>query len=158
MIISRYMKRFDSWMSCAYKADEGTAGYEFPDERGVIYQYVYYGSAKIAKPFSDDVTIIKANGKLIDVKKFYRQHNVFHFVENTSMWGFNTLNDDDDWDGKLVVEDKIKVDSESVLICLDGHPIVNDIELKKYDYDELLIGKEYDILLNSGVLALFTKL
>ena len=69
MIISRYMKKFDSWMACAYKADEGTAGYEFPHERGVIYQYVYYGSAKIAKPFSDDVTIIKANGKLIDVKK-----------------------------------------------------------------------------------------
>ena len=82
----------------------------------------------------------------------------YDFLEDTSMWGFNTLNDDDDWDGKLVVEDKIKVDSESVLICLDGHPIVNNIELKKCDYDELSIGKEYDILLNSGVLALFTKL
>tara|TARA_B100000424_G_C22582430_1_gene327315 strand:+ start:49 stop:273 length:225 start_codon:yes stop_codon:yes gene_type:complete len=74
------------------------------------------------------------------------------------MWGFNKMSDYDDWDGKLVDDDKIKVDSESVLVCLDGNPIVNNIELKKYDFDELSIGKEYDIMLNNGVLALFTRL
>ena len=158
MTISRYLKKFNTWMACAYKADKDTAGYEYPHERYVIYHYVYHGSAKIAKPFTDDVTIIKANGKLIDVKKFYKQHNIFHFLEDTSMWGFNKMSDYDDWDGKLVDDDKIKVDSESVLVCLDGNPIVNNIELKKYDFDELSIGKEYDIMLNNGVLALFTRL
>ena len=30
--------------------------------------------------------------------------------------------------------------------------------IKKYDFDELSIGNEYDIMLNNGVLALFTRL
>ena len=158
MTISRYLKKFKTWMSCAYKADKGTAGYEYPHERYVIYHYVYYGSAKIAKPFTDDVTIIKANGKLIDVKKFYKQHNIFHFSEDTSMWGFNKMSDGDDWNGELLGDGKIKINSESVLVCLDGEPVVNNIKLRKYDFDELSIGKEYDIMLNSGVLALFTKI
>ena len=157
MSISRYLKKFDSWMACAYKADKGTSGYEYPHERYVIYHYVFFGSAKIAKPFSDDVTVIKANGKLIDVKKYYKEHNVFQFLEDTSMWGFNKLSDSDDWDGKLVTENKIIPKSESVLVCLDGSPIVNEITLTRYDFDELSIGKEYDIMLNNGVLALFTR-
>jgi len=106
---------------------------------------------------SDDVTVIKANGKLIDVKKYYKEHNVFQFLEDTSMWGFNKLSDSDDWDGKLVTENKIIPKSESVLVCLDGSPVVNEITLTRYDFDELSIGKEYDIMLNNGVLALFTR-
>ena len=47
MTISRYLKKFKTWMSCAYKADKDTAGYEYPHERYVIYHYVYYGSAKL---------------------------------------------------------------------------------------------------------------
>ena len=58
MTISRYLKKFKTWMSCAYKADKGTAGYEYPHERYVIYHYVYYGSAKIAKPFTDGSAVI----------------------------------------------------------------------------------------------------
>ena len=74
------------------------------------------------------------------------------------MWGFNKMSDDDDWNGELLGDGKIKINSESVLVCLDGEPVVNNIKLRRYDFDELLIGKEYDIMLNSGVLALFTKI
>ena len=73
------------------------------------------------------------------------------------MWGFNKMSEGDDWSGKLLGDWKIKIKSESVLVCLDGSPSVNNITLTRYDFDELSIGKEYDIMLNSGVLALFTK-
>ena len=73
------------------------------------------------------------------------------------MWGFNTLIDGEDWDGRLLNQNYLKVEQQSVLVCLDGNPIVNEIKLCKYDYDELTIGKDYNIMLNNGVLALFTK-
>jgi hypothetical protein len=41
---------------------------------------------------------------------------------------------------------------------LDGSPVVNNITLSRYDYDELTEGKIYNIIPDSGVLALFTKI
>ena len=73
------------------------------------------------------------------------------------MWGFNTLNDDDDWDGRLINE-TFTAEGQSVLVCLDGSPIVNNITLSRYDYDELTSGKIYNIIPDNGVLALFTKI
>ena len=71
--------------------------------------------------------------------------------------GFNTLNDNDDWDGKLINE-TFTSKGQSVLVCLDGSPVVNNITLSRYDYDELTEGKIYNIIPDSGVLALFTKI
>ena len=51
----------------------------------------------------------------------------------------------------------ITVEKESSLVCLDGNPVVNGITLKRYDYDDLTIDKIYNINLNDGVLALFTR-
>jgi len=45
----------------------------------------------------------------------------------------------------------------TVLVCLNGSPVVNSIKLSRYDYDELTEGKKYTIIPNGGVLALFTK-
>ena len=70
---------------------------------------------------------------------------------------FNTLNDDDDWDGKLINQ-TFTAEGQSVLVCLDGNPTVNNITLSRYDYDELTEGKIYNIIPDSGVLALFTKI
>ena len=157
MKFDRYIKKCDTWVACAYDGEEGTCAYEYPHERKVLYHYLYYGSAKVGKPFSNDYKILKGDGTLLNVKDLYMKHNVFCFLEKTSMWGFNTLKDGEDWDGRLLNQDFLKVNQQSVLVCLDGNPIVNDVKLRKYDYDELTIGKDYNIMLNSGVLALFTK-
>ena len=153
----RSIKKCDSWRACSYKADKETIGFEHHTDRKVIYQYVYYGAAKIGTPFSSQCRLINQEGCLIDVKEFYMKDIIYDFIEDTSMWGFNTLNDEDDWDGRLINE-TFKVEGQSIIVCLDGNPIVNDIKLNKYDYDELTSGKIYNIIPNSGVLALFTKI
>ena len=157
MNFTRSIKKCDSWVACAYMADKETIGFEHHPDRKVLYQYVYYGSAKIGKPFSSEYTLINQKGHLVDVKQFYMKDIIYDFLEDTSMWGFNTLNDDDDWNGKLI-NNTYTAKGQSVLVCLDGSPVVNNITLSRYDYDELTDGKKYNILSDSGVLALFTKI
>ena len=101
--------------------------------------------------------LIDQKGELVDVKEFYMRDIIYDFIEDTSMWGFNTLNDDDDWNGKLI-NNTFTAKGQSVLVCLDGSPVVNNITLSRYDYDELTEGKIYNIISDSGVLALFTKI
>tara|TARA_B100001248_G_scaffold260098_1_gene247495 strand:+ start:378 stop:851 length:474 start_codon:yes stop_codon:yes gene_type:complete len=157
MNYTRSIKKCDSWVACAYMADKETIGFEHHPDRKVLYQYVYYGSAKIGTPFSSKYRLINQKGHLVDVKEFYMRDIIYDFVEDTSMWGFNTLNDDDDWDGRLINE-TFTAEGQSVLVCLDGSPIVNNITLSRYDYDELTSGKIYNIIPDNGVLALFTKI
>mgnify|MGYP001224747645 CR=1 FL=1 len=152
----RSIKKCESWVACSYKADKETIGFEHYPDRRVLYQYVYYGSAKIGTPFSSQYRLINQKGCLIDVKEFYMKNIIYDFIEDTSMWGFNTLNDGEDWNGVLINETFI-AKRQSVLVCLDGSPVVNNIMLSRYDYDKLTEGKKYTILPDSGVLALFTK-
>ena len=153
----RYFKKFDNWMGCAYKAQAGAFGFEYGEDRRVLYQYIFYGSVKYAKSFSSESITISEKGKLVDVKEFLDTTTIFSFQEDTFVFGFNTI-DGGDWDGELVSHDEIKSDKESVLICLEGNPIVNNTKIRRFDYDELTIGKKYNIDLNGGVLALFKKL
>ena len=73
------------------------------------------------------------------------------------MWGFNTLIDGEDWDGRLLKDEEVKVENESVIICLDGNPFINNKRLIQFDYADLSSNKIYDVELNEGVVALFTK-
>ena len=101
--------------------------------------------------------LIDQKGELVDVKEFYMRDIIYDFVEDTSMWGFNTLKDTDDWNGELV-DKTFTAKGISVLVCIDGNPVVNNIKLSRNDYDELTEGKTYNILPDTGVLALFTKI
>tara|TARA_Y200000002_G_scaffold381228_1_gene394681 strand:+ start:1803 stop:2276 length:474 start_codon:yes stop_codon:yes gene_type:complete len=157
MNFNRSIKKCESWVACSYSADKGTIGFEHQLERKVLYQYVYYGSAKIGKPFMSGYRLIDQKGELVDVKEFYMRDIIYDFVEDTSMWGFNTLKDTDDWNGELV-DKTFTAKGISVLVCIDGNPIVNNIKLSRNDYDELTEGKTYNILPDTGVLALFTKI
>ena len=59
----------------------------------------------------------------------------------------------------MVTEKSLKVTKKSILICLDGSPVVNDKTLSIHDYDELSADKTYTIdLKTDGVLALFTEI
>ena len=157
MNFNRSIKKCETWVACAYSADKGTIGYEHHLERKVLYQYVYYGSAKIGKPFMSGYRLIDQKGELVDVKEFYMRDIIYDFVEDTSMWGFNTLNDGENWNGELVNK-TFTAKGLSVLVCIDGNPVVNNIKLSRNDYDELTEGKTHNILPDTGVLALFTKI
>ena len=71
--------------------------------------------------------------------------------------GFNTLDKDQDWNGKLIKDDVLVVEKESWIICFDGHPIVNNKELSRFDYAQVYPDREYEIDISEGVLCLFTK-
>ena len=157
MNFNRSIKKCESWVACAYSADKGTIGFEHQLERKVLYQYVFYCSAKIRKPFMSVYRLIDQKGELVDVKEFYMRDIIYDFVEDTSMWGFNTLKDTDDWNGELV-DKTFTAKGISVLVCIDGNPVVNNIKLSRNDYDELTEGKTYNIIPNTGILALFTKI
>jgi len=49
-------------------------------------------------------------------------------------------------------------EKESWMICFDGHPVVNEKELSRFDYAKLIKDNDYTVSLNGGVLGLFTKL
>ena len=58
----------------------------------------------------------------------------------------------------MITEKSLKVTKKSILVCLDGSPVVNDKTLTRNDYDELSTDKTYTIdLKTDGVLALFTE-
>ena len=170
----RYLKSCDSWMACASQGTKGEVGIESADERRSLYQYLFYGSVKIAEPFSDSPKTIDAkNGKLVDVKELLGKNVVYEFLEDTHVFGFNSYVNprsdsgefdasvtDIDWTGKLIEKNgTITVAKKSILVCLDGSPVVNGKTLSRYNYDELSTSKTYTIdLKTDGVLALFTQI
>lgn len=169
----RYLKSCDSWMACASQGTKGEVGIESADERRTLYQYIFYGSIKVAEPFSDSSKILDGKGgKLIDVKELKGKNVVFEFLEDTYVWGFNpnvqprsdsgefdASVTDIDWTGRLITENSLKVSKKSILVCLDGSPVVNGKTLSRYNYDELSTSKTYTIdLKTDGVLALFTQI
>ena len=63
-----------------------------------------------------------------------------------------------DWDGKLVTESFVCDNDKSYLVCFDGNPIINEKELRRFDYAKLQQGKSYDIDLKDGIIGVFRKL
>ena len=169
----KYVKKCgDSWIACSAQASKGEVGLEPGVDNRTLYQYVFYGSLKVAEPFSDSSkTLELTKGKLFDTKELLGKHVVYEFLEDTHVFGFNSYvkprSDSgefdasvtgNDWTGKLIEKNgTITVAKKSVLVCLDGSPVVNGKTLARYDYDELSTSKTYDIdLKTDGVLALFT--
>ena len=70
--------------------------------------------------------------------------------------GFNTKDKKEDWDGKLI-NTSFTPEKDSWIICFGGHPIVNGKTLSRFDYAQVSTGKNYDVTINDGYLALFTK-
>jgi len=73
------------------------------------------------------------------------------------MWGFNVIDGDPNWDGKIVTESKITITGKSTFVCLEGKPTINGKELVKYDYINPDNGDYTIDLKTDGVLLLFTK-
>ena len=156
----KYVKTVGSWMVSSIQPIKGELGIEYAVQRRNLYEYVYYGSFRIGEAFSDSYKTITKDGKLVDVKEFLGKNIITEALENAHVFAFGSASDNDnDWTGRLVTEKSLKVNKKSLLLCLDGSPVVNDKTLSRYDYDELSTDKTYTIdLKTDGVLALFTEI
>ena len=154
----RYMKRCEEFSLCAELGGKGLTGIERSKLRYTLYQYFIYGSASFYE-ISDDGIVSRTIGKekqLVNVKKYFNKNTILQAHDDFYVVGFNPLDKNDDWDGKII-EESFRGDNRCWLICFDGNPIVNGKELKLFDYAKLE-DKEYDVNLNGGVIVMFTKL
>ena len=150
-----YFKKLENFAVCAVQAEKGGIEVEEKSESCGIYHSVFYGSAKIGKVFESGFEIIK-KGDFFSMKDYLYQPRIYEALEDVYVWGFNTF-PNQDWDARLLTDETLSVDGESILICLDGKPVVNDITLRRFDYSELSKDKSYDVKLGDGVIALFTR-
>ena len=69
----QYIKKCgDFFIACAAQGAKGEVGIESAKDRTTLYQYSFYGTVKIAEPFSNSSKIIGGDGKkgeLVDVKE-----------------------------------------------------------------------------------------
>ena len=156
--MKRLIKKCEEFYICAEYGDKNVIGIEYPDSRLTMYQYIVSGSTSFNRIEGDKLIqekFTKDNG-LVNVKDYLNHRIVVIAEEDLFMVGFNTLDKNVDWDGKLV-KDNFAGDDKSWLICFDGYPVVNGQELKRWDYAKLE-NKEYEVNINDGVIGVFTKL
>ena len=156
MSCQHYFKKLDNFSVCALKANKGVLEVEPDSESCAIYQYVFNGSAKIGRPFESEFFEVKT-GDFFSMKDYLYTPRMYEALDDFYMFGFNIQNKDEDWNGRLLKDEELKVENESVIICLDGSPFVNNKRLVQFDYADLSTDKTYDVELNEGVVALFTK-
>lgn len=157
MKYTRFFKKCEDFSICSEIGDADCIVAEHTNERRTLYQIIVYGSGKVARPFESKFKVLDSlNNNFVNLKEYLHDHTIFHSTESFHMYGFNTLSKDIDWDGKLVTESFIG-DNMSWLVCFDGNPVVNGKVLHKLDYAKLS-EKDYNIVLNDGILGMFTKL
>ena len=161
----RFFKKCEEFSICAEIGEAGFVGIEHSEQRRTLYQYFLRGSVSFNTLNDDGLSrrkVVKYDDStrytLTDTKEFLNEHIVLRAEDDFSIIGFNTFEKNVDWDGKIVTESFVCDNDTSYLICFDGNPIVNDNELRQYDYSKLVKGKEYNISTNDGVVGVFTKL
>ena len=130
---------------------------------GIIYEGEFqkgmaHGKAKVTLPNGAFY-----EGDFVDVRDYLHKFRMFHAQEDFHLVGFNTLDKQQNWEGRLVRQDELILDLKlirdlkkpSFLVCLNGKPIVNDKTMKRYEYAQLDSSKEYSVELNQGVLGIF---
>ena len=156
MNFKRSFKMCEEFYICCTQGGEGVVHVEKHEDNKTLYAIQAKGSGRCATIFSSDY--IEGDEKQNNfgcMKQFIGKHVIFESFEPFKQYGFNTLNYDQDWDGKLVKE-SFDGDDRSWLICFKGNPIINGKELKVMDYAKLE-NKHYDVTLNDALVGVFTK-
>ena len=157
MKYTRFFKKCEDFSICSELGDSDCIVAEHTEERRTLYQIVVYGSGKVARPFESEYKVLdSSDNNFVNLKEYLHDHTIFHSIEPFHMYGFNTSEKNIDWDGRLVTE-SFTGDDESWLICFNGSPVVNGKVLHKLDYAKLS-KKDYNVVLNDGILGMFTKL
>ena len=161
----RFFKKCKDFSICAEIGEAGFVGIEHSEQRRTLYQYILRGAVSFSTLNDDGLSrrkVFKYDDStrytLTDTREFLNDIVVMRAEDDFSIIGFNTFAKNVDWDGKIVTESFVCDNHTSYLICLDGNPVVNDVELRQYDYSKLVKGKEYNISANDGVIGMFTKL
>jgi len=157
-ICKEYFKkcRSDHFALCAVEPQKDWIGIEPERLNHGLYHYIVFGKIKMGIPFKEGYNIVESK-KFFSTKEYLHESLILEALEDSYMVGFNTLDKDQDWDGRLVTEEKLRVEKESYLICFDGLPVVEKQELTRFDYGIVYPDKEYEIDVSEGVLGLFTQ-
>ena len=153
----RYHKKCDDFSICCEVGDKGVIFLENAEESRTLYQIIGRGSGRMARGFDSEYLIgdsIKNN--FLDLKKYMGYHTVFESTKPFFIYGFNTLDPQQDWDGKLI-SNSFDGNDKSYLVCFKGNPIINGVKLRPRDYAKLE-NKHYDVSSNNSMIGVFTKL
>ena len=152
----RYNKKCEEFSICCEVGQAGVIVLEKSTERYTSYQIVVKGSGKMAKVFDSDYIVGDSHkNNFIDMRKYLGYHTIFEATEPFMIYGFNTLNPQQDWDGKLI-SNSFDGNDKSYLVCFKGNPIINGVKLKPRDYAKLE-NKHYNVTSNNSMIGVFTK-
>ena len=155
MTYKRFFKQCEEFSICGVIGDRAEAGIEGAENTS-LYHIIIKGKGILCRPLETDYIEADADeNNFVDEKAFMGDYRLYISEKPFHMYGFNPLKVGQDWDGKLVKESFFG-DSKSYLICFNGSPVVNGIEMQRMDY-ALLQPKEYKVEINDGVLGMFTK-
>ena len=154
MTVKRFFKKCEEFSICSEIADSGDYFVDGYPANTTIYHICTKGSVRLAKPFDGEVDLL-SNGELFDCRKYLYEQRIYQALEDLYIIGFNPLKPEQDWDGELI-KNSFMGNVKSYLICFDGKPVVNGKKMEKWDYASL-VNKIYEVELNDGILALFTK-
>ena len=154
--VRRYRKKCEEFAICCEMGDANVIFLEPSNQRTTLYQIIIKGSGRVSKLFdTNHVDLDDKTNSFVDLKKFKGYNTIFQSYTPTYIYGFNTLDLDQDWDGKLIT-DSFVGDDRSWLVCFDGRPIINGTQIEPRDYAKLE-NKNYDIELNNAIVGVFTK-
>ena len=157
MSVKSYLKRCEEFSICSQVGD--CAGLIFVEEavdRSTMYQIIVKGSGKVSTIFNSDYIIGDSHkNNFIDMKKYLGQSTIFESHEPFLIYGFNKLSKNQDWNGKLISE-SFEGDDKSWLVCFDGRPVINGVELARMDYAKLE-NKHYNVDIKDGLVGVFKK-
>ena len=133
----------------------GKQGYKYEEDhlsRRSIYNYFVYGSGVINGEYVPERTLYDVKSHLYRKVEYIAQQDFYMIAYNVF-----DKEDADNWSGAIIDNSFTCNANNSHLLCLDGNPIVNGVELKRYSHSKLERNKHYDITMNGGVLAIFDK-
>ena len=153
----RYHRKCDEFSICCEVGEAGVIFLEDSTLRKTLYQIVLRGDGRVGKIFDNNFTKLDAKYyNFVNLKHFKGHHTIFESYTPFFIYGFNTLDLNQDWDGKLIL-DSFEGDDNSYLVCFKGNPVINGKKLKPRDYAKLE-KKYYDVILNNSIVGIFTKL
>ena len=124
-----YHKKCDEFSVCCEVGNKGVIFLEKAEERKTLYQIIVRGTGRMAKIFDSEYLIYDSlNNNFLDLKKYMGYHTIFESTESFLIYGFNTLDPQQDWNGKLIL-DSFDGDDKSYLICFYGNPVINGVKL-----------------------------
>ena len=156
MTVTRFIKKCDEFMICSEIGKSGDIFVDLAEENKTLYQIILKGSGRAARFFDTNYKEFNAQTEtLIDKRKYLGCNMIYEAYEDYHTFGFNFLDPKIDWGARLITE-SFTGDDKSWLICFDGRPVINGVEIQRMDYAKLE-SKWYDVNINNAIVGVFNK-